>query len=200
MAEGTIERHGVSFHDYNRTIIGYHGTTAEIAERLANGEPFTASENDDDWFGNGVYFWEYAPKQAWSWSTKFKRKKQPAVVGAIIRLGHCLDLLDPSNVSTLKQFHDDTLVRWRNSKVKIPQNGNQHKRLDCALFNLFYAQATIPIETARAVYVPTESAKRAWLRSWIYEEAHIQVCVRKSENILAVWRVRKDGRYGKDQD
>jgi len=192
--------HGVTFHDYNRTIIGYHGTTAEIADRLVDGEAFTASSNDDDWFGSGIYFWEYAPKQAWWWSTTFKKKRHPAVVGAIIRLGHCLDLLDPVNVASLKQFHDDTLAKWRSAKVAIPKNGNQHKKLDCALFNVFYQQSDVPIETARAVYVPTESAKRAWKRSWIYEEAHIQICVRKQDNILAVWRVRKDGRYGRDRD
>ena len=45
--------------DYHRTIIGYHGTTAETADRLVNGEPFTESENDDDWFGRGIYFWEH---------------------------------------------------------------------------------------------------------------------------------------------
>ena len=39
---------GVSFHDYHRTVIAYHGTTAEVAERLVAGEPFKASENDDD--------------------------------------------------------------------------------------------------------------------------------------------------------
>jgi hypothetical protein len=198
MPEDESERYGVSFHDYNRTIIGYHGTTAEAAERLVDGAPFSPSENEDDWFGNGIYFWEYAPKQAWWWSTKFKRNAQPAVVGAIIRLGHCLDLLDPLNVASLKKFHDETLHKWKAAKVKAPQNGNQHKKLDCAIFNLFYEQFKTPIETARAVYVPTESAKRVWRRSWICEEAHIQICVRKPANILAVWRVRKDGRYGKD--
>lgn len=189
---------GVSFHDYHRTIIGYHGTSAEIAEKLVDGEAFAASSNDDDWFGNGIYFWEYAPKQAWWWASKFKRKKRPAVAGAIIRLGRCLDLLDPVNVATLKRFHDDALQNWTAAKLPIPKNGNQHKKLDCALFNLFYAESVPAVETARAVYVPTESAKRAWKRSWIYEEAHIQICVRESQNILAVWRVRKDGRYGRD--
>ncbi|HZL38444.1 MAG TPA: hypothetical protein VFC78_24230 [Tepidisphaeraceae bacterium] len=198
--EESREPHGASFHDYNRTVIGYHGTTAEAAEKLVDGDQFNASSNDDDWFGKGIYFWEYAPKQAWWWTTKLKRMKQPAVVGAIVRLGHCLDLLDPTNVLTLKQFHDETLLKWKAANIAIPKNGNQHKNLDCALFNLFYDQSRVPIETARAVYVPTESSKRAWKRSWIYEEAHIQICVRQPKNILAVWRVRKDGSYGKDHD
>jgi hypothetical protein len=193
--------YGVSFHDYNRTVIAYHGTTVEIAERLvAAKEDFLASENDDDWFGKGIYFWEYAPKQAWWWATKFKRKKHPAVIGAIIRLEHCLDLLDPINVETMQDFHDKTLKKWKETGVIIPENGNQHKKLDCAIFNLYYDESIVPIETARAVYVPTESAKRAWKRSWIYEQAHIQICVRKPENIIAAWRVRKDGHYGHDAE
>lgn len=190
---------GVSFHDYHRTIIGYHGTNAAAAERLVNGEPFEPSNNDDDWFGTGIYFWEYAPKQAWWWSGEFKQYDQPAVVGAVIRLGHCFDLLDPVNVEQLQEFHNEAIATWRKSGVEVPRNGNQHKKLDCAIFNLLYDTQENPrIETARSVYVPTGSAKRAWQRSWIYEQAHIQICVRKPQNILAVWRVRRDGRYGKD--
>ena len=33
--------------------------------------------------------------------------------------------------------------------------------------------------------------------SWISEETHIQICFRTPKNILAVWHVREDGRYGK---
>ncbi|MFI5380453.1 MAG: hypothetical protein ACHRHE_14235 [Tepidisphaerales bacterium] len=193
--------HGLSFHDYHRTVIGYHGTTADIAGRLVDGEPFTLSNNDDDWFGSGIYFWEYAPKQAWWWAADFKRHDHPAVVGAVIRLGHCFDLLDPANVETLKQFHADATAKWNEQGFEIPANGNQHKKLDCAIFNLYYdSQKSPAIETARAVYVPTGSAKRVWSRSWIYEQAHIQVCVRAPKNILAVWRVRRDGHYGKDPE
>ncbi len=57
--------------------------------------------------------------------------------------------------------------------------------------------ASTPIETCRGVFVPTSKAKRAWRGSWIYEEAHIQIRVRNPQNILALWHVRPDGRYGK---
>jgi hypothetical protein len=68
------------------------------------------------------------------------------------------------------------MKKLRQTGAEIPRNGNQHKNLDCAIFNHFYSLSTEvsrPIDTARAVYVPTESARRAWKRSWIYEEAHI---------------------------
>ncbi len=188
------------YHDYHRTIVAFHGTRAEIAGDLVDGQPFRVSSNTDDWLGSGTYFWEYAPKQAWWWAREFKRYPRPAVVGAMIRLGNCFDLLDPANVRLLKNMHDVMLEKWAASGSKIPRNGNQHKNRDCAVFNEVYLRAEArlkPIDSARAVYVPTESAKRVWERSWIYEEAHIQINVRNQKNILAVWHIGPDGQYGR---
>jgi hypothetical protein len=187
-----------AFHDYNRTIIGYHGTDWPTADRLVRGKDFALSENVDDWLGHGVYFWEYAPKQAWWWAKKYKRHEHPAVVGAMIRLGKCFDLLDSANVRELRKFHDVLLEQWRSVGKEIPENGNQHKKLDCAVLNAYYTFQP-SIDTCRAVYVPTESKKRVWKRSWIYEETHIQICVRNLANVLAVWHVRSDGRYGQEE-
>jgi hypothetical protein len=188
------------FLDYHRTVVAFHGTRTNEADRLVSGHPFRFSDNTDDWLGGGVYFWEYAPKQAWWWAKEFKKYEGPAVVGAMIRLGNCFDLLDPANVQSIKGVHAAMMKKWHSTDTEIPQNGNQHKNLDCAVFNHFYelaAEKSRPIDTARSVYVPTKSAKRIWKRSWIYEEAHIQICVRNQQNILAVWHVGTDGRYGK---
>lgn len=190
----------LTFFDYHRTVIGFHGTTRRTANRLVEGGAFNQTTNDDDWFGHGCYFWEHAPRQAWWWATQFKRYRSPAVVGAIIRLGNCFDLLDPQNVRILRRVHDTMWEKWPDG-VERPQNGNQHKKIDCAVFNYLYQLSEdekTPIDSARAVYVPTASHRRVWPRSWIYEQAHIQICVRNRSNILAVWHVRKDGSYGKD--
>jgi hypothetical protein len=64
------------FADYHRTVIGYHGTRRSIALRIIQGlEEYKRSENADDWLGHGIYFWEYAPKQAWAWADQ-RRKAQ----------------------------------------------------------------------------------------------------------------------------
>jgi hypothetical protein len=197
---GGVSGQTFEYEDYHRTIIGYHGTTAEAADRLVSGDPFNPSDNDDEWFGRGIYFWEYAPKQAWWWSEDFKRGENPAVIGAIIRLGNCFDLLDPKNLDVLRAVHKRMTEMMTAQDLRIPRNGRHHRYLDCAVFNWFYReaeQANTPIDSARAVYVPTAHAKRIWKGSWIYDEAHIQICVRNSKNILAVWHVRRDGRYGK---
>lgn len=133
-------------------------------------------------------------KQAWWWAQDYKRKADAAVVGAVIRLGNCFDLLDPVNAQIIRTVYDE--LRSVTPKGKqLPANGNQHKKLDCAVFNFFYTLYP-DVETVRGVYVPTQAQNRLWSRSWIYEQAHIQVCVRKPENILALWHVRRDGTYG----
>ena len=190
----------LDYSDYHRTVIGYHGTSAEAAERLVAGDEFTASDRDDEWFGGGIYFWEHAFKQAWWWAKDYKRHPNPAVIGAVIRLGNCFDLVDPGNVTVLRDFHGMMIGDMRAAGSVIPTNRRHSRRLDCALFNYAYLRfekAANPLDTARAVYVPTAVAKRVCKGSWISEDTHIQVCVRNPRSILAVWHVREDGRYGK---
>jgi hypothetical protein len=190
-----------SFLQYDRTVIAFHGTDAATAERLVRGEPFEESDTENEWLGTGVYFWEHAPKQAWSWARQIRRHGDPAVVGAVLRLGNCFDLCDPGNVVLLRAFKDDMVGGLRDAGQPVPKNHRKHMKLDCAAFDYVYTQSSLAgpvIDSFRAVYVPTDNRKRIWTGSWIYEETHVQISVRKASNILAVWHVRKDGRYGVD--
>jgi hypothetical protein len=86
--------------DYQRTIIGYHGCDRLTAERVLLGRGrLSPSQNDYDWLGGGIYFWEYGPERALDWARAVckrhpNRIRQPAVLGAIIHSGVCFDLLD----------------------------------------------------------------------------------------------------------
>jgi hypothetical protein len=191
----------MAYLDYHRTVIGYHGTSAKVADALVEGEPFKVSTSISEWLGSGIYFWEYAPKQAWWWAKKFTKNSNPAVVGAMIRLGNCFDLLDWKNVEVLQKAKDGMIKLMKREGIEIPKNERIYKNLDCAVFNYFYQKVEDEgeprVDTARAAYVPTESKKRIWHASWIYRDTHIQVCVRGQANILAVWHARPDGGYGK---
>ncbi|WP_437640370.1 hypothetical protein [Sorangium sp. So ce854] len=192
-----------TFFDYHRTVIGYHGTRRSTAQALVGGAPFSASTNDDDWLGHGIYFWEYAPQQAWWWARRRYGEDDAAVVGAMIHLGRCLDLLDPVNARLLGTAHTKLLAALAAAGQKPPQNANTHKYLDCAFFNYMFAllDDRYRYESVRAVFVPLQPRKgmpRLWKRSGVFEGGHIQISVRDPRNILAVWSVRKDGRYGKD--
>lgn len=188
--------------DYDRTRVAFHGTRRETAEKLVRGEPFGPSTNDDDWLRHGIYFWEFAPQQAWWWAER-RYGSEAAVVGALLRLGQCIDLLDPRNTELLRRAYGEVEATAAQAGIELPNNANNHKYLDCAVFNYLCAKLEkqgLAVESSRAVFVPLKDGQmpRLWTRSGVFEGAHIQLCVREPENILAVWPVRKDGRYGRD--
>ncbi|TWB32686.1 hypothetical protein [Nitrospirillum viridazoti] len=72
-------------------VLGYHGCSQAVAKALLAGAPFKQSENDYDWLGHGIYFWEANPKRGLAFAKEAlkrkKSKKHPAVVGASSTLG-----------------------------------------------------------------------------------------------------------------
>lgn len=196
------------FDDYHRTVIGYHGTGLTSALRIVNRiDDFTPSERDYDWLGNGIYFWEYAPKQALAWAKKRQddyakkagkteydtlRATEPlAVVACMIRLGFCLDLTEPDNIRYVREIHKDYKAATELTGDALPTNKHQYRRLDRAVFEYAYAfiegTERIKVDTARGVYVPTEGKKRVWPGSWIATDTHIQLCLRNPASILGTW-------------
>jgi hypothetical protein len=186
--KSTIDE-SVSFYDYNRTVVAFHGTSRRTAETLVSGVPFRQSENEGDWLGHGIYFWENAPQQAWTWA-KQRHKSEAAVVGALVRLGRCIDLFDPTNTQLLDDAHENYLNHCKEIGRETKSNVNANKYLDCAIWNhlaLSLQAVGQGFESARAVFVPqTANAKqRLWARSGVLRNAHIQVCIRQPKNILA---------------
>lgn len=167
-----------------------------MALRILQGlEGYKASENPDDWLGHGVYFWEYAPKQAWAWAEQRRRSQkwdeEVAVLASMIRLGNCFDLLDPDNLEVLSGFHREFRMSEKELGATPKENHNKAKHLDCAVFQFAYAAfegEEDPVDTCRAVFVP--SNERLWLRSGVHRLAHIQLCVRNPDCILGTWLVK----------
>jgi len=101
---------------YDRIVIAYHGCDAETAEHWLRGASFRKSQNDYDWLGEGTYFWEYGADRALKFARDQKRRKKvqtPAVVGALLQLGRCFDLMDtrftdeqPLAFEMLKKLHE----------------------------------------------------------------------------------------------
>lgn len=186
------------FADYHRTVIGYHGTSRSVAERVVlHQEPIQAHDRPHDWMGRGVYYWEHAPKQAWRFAEirrRQRRWKEPvAVIASMIRLGFCFDLLDPDNTLLLKQFHDDYVEACAAEGRTVPENTRRWKYLDNAVFN--YACGRIAevntqagnshrVDTCRGVYVPSGDSGRLWRGSWVQHGAFIQLLVRNPECIM----------------
>ncbi len=197
------------FDDYHRTVVGYHGTGLTAALRIVNRvENFRWSERDYDWLGRGIYFWEYAPKQALAWARlrqrQYQKKKtktpederratEPlAVVACMIRLGFCLDLTEPQNVKYIADTFESYKENIESAGDPLPTNKWQYRKLDRAVFEYAYgiieeSEPNLKVDTARGVYVPKDGSKRVWEGSWISRDTHIQLCVRNPASLLGAW-------------
>jgi len=96
---------GAAFHRLSTSfVLGYRGCTKIVAERLLSGKRFKQSKNSYDWLGTGIYFWEANPARALEYVREAQVRKKldandVAVVGAVIDLGFCLDLLSSKSIS-----------------------------------------------------------------------------------------------------
>lgn len=161
-----------------------------------HGEPFRPSDNDYDWLGPGVYFWEANPRRGLDYARELSRLERgkdkvrsPAVVGAIIDLGLCLDLTTQTGIervrrahARLKQAHGAPLPR--NSKDRLRRN------LDCAVIRIVHQlraeQGEPPFESVRGLFI---EGKPLHPTSGFYAKTHVQICVCDPAAIKGVFRV-----------
>lgn len=189
--------------DYQRTVIGYHGCDEQVAtDMLAGKGRLEFSQNDYDWLGKGIYFWEHGPTRAHEWARSRPgtgaRIKNPSVIGAIIQLGNCFDLLDVRNTMLLRDLYPHFKASFERNGLQMPENksvvkagDNDHvlRYLDCAFLNWFadwnLSNGGRPVDTVRCVFSEGEPAFEG---SKIMLKSHIQVAVRNPECIVGYFR------------
>lgn len=109
-------------------VFGFHGLDKTIAlDILTQKKEFKHSNNNHDWLGNGIYFWENNLERAKQYALEdMKRKnskiKEPFVLGTILDLGNCLDLLDQRYLDLLKVAYEELEKDLKQQKLPLPQN------------------------------------------------------------------------------
>lgn len=117
----------------NGLIIGFHGCDKEIRDKIIStkGEVLKVSKNEYDWLGQGIYFWEGNAQRALNFATylsknsphnKSQKIKTPSVLGAVIDLGYCFDLIDSENLKELKLAFQTLKKTYEGYNVKLPKN------------------------------------------------------------------------------
>jgi hypothetical protein len=160
-------------------VYGYHGTSRSRAERIL-AEGFMASDNDYDWLGTGIYFFQDAPFRAKLWAEE-QHPQEPAVLQAVLRLENCIDLLDIKWHLPLIKIYDLFEESYRSMNELLPtQNPERSKahRLDCSFFNYSFNYVACQgkmVESIRAAFIEGE---RLFPRSAIFDLAHVQVAIR----------------------
>jgi hypothetical protein len=156
-------------------VLGYHGCDEAVAKRaVLEGVNILQSDKDYDWLGPGAYFWESDPLRALEWA-KWKAGQghydAPTVVGAVIDLRNCLDLVTREDLEILRAAYSSFIKLQRKSGLPIPKNRNPRESkdrdrvlrfLDCAVLRHLHSTIDLlaqhspdirPFDTVRGMFV-----------------------------------------------
>jgi hypothetical protein len=192
--------------NYQRMIMAYHGCDASVVEKVLSGKGVLApSENEHDWLGPGIYFWEQGPQRAYDWAMDEKRRnpkkiKVPAVLGAYINLGQCFDLLDTANTRLLQAMYPLFQRFILENRIPMPENKPAPARnspdkvlrfLDCAVIKYTLdklEERGVLYQTVRGVFM---EGPEAFPGAGIKLKSHIQISVRDPHCIVGFFRPNK---------
>lgn len=177
-------------------VLGFHGCDQSVRDDVVfkKGIILEPSSNEYDWLGHGAYFWENSYVRALDFAKFLKENpphnsKQkittPSVLGAVIDLGHCLDLLDSEYLILLKEGYNLLMDTKEKYGVKLPKNlplvedGDLIKRhLDCAVIETIHQfnedKGKDPFDSVRGVFF---EGKDLYENAGFKEKNHIQIAL-----------------------
>ncbi len=176
--------------DYQRFVIGYHGCDVSVRDRvIQRGGKLNPSQNDYDWLGHGIYFWEHGPQRALEWAEGQRKRGKityPAVLGAYLQLGRCFDLLDAAYTDVLTDAYPEFCDSLKESEEDLPKNepsnsrdpDNVLRKLDCAAVNWTIdevEQSGMKFDSVRGLF---QEGGAVFPGSAIRRRSHIQIAAR----------------------
>ncbi len=188
-------------------ILGFHGCDKKIAEKILSGKNvLSASRNKYDWLGHGIYFWENNPHRAFEWAQEIKENpelssypiEEPCALGAIIDLGHCLNLTESKSFQLLLDGYNLLKEVVETGETEMPKNNGKRRMLDCAVINYINRLIDSSVEknpqrtdirkfdSVRGLFLEGESVYDG---SAFQEQTHIQICIRNPNCIKGYFRV-----------
>lgn len=190
-------------------VLGFHGCDKKVGERILRGKSshLASSDNSYDWLGSGIYFWENDPKRALEFAKEAKKKrhltkgliKTPFVVGAVIDLGLCMNLLDRRILAEVARAHRILKALHLARGTPMPQNRGQDldaRFLDKLVLELVHAsRKRLNTGNKRGKYEPYDTVRGAfWEGGALYptsgfsKKSHIQIAVRNLKSIKGYFR------------
>lgn len=190
---------------YPSIILGYHSCDKEVAKKVITAqEDLKPSLNAWDWLGDGIYFWEYNPYRALEYAQEVKDGAQfnkgaiktPFVIGAIINLGNCLNLVEATSLGILKQGHAELEASFKVAGKPMPTNNGANRKLDCSVVKFIHQsnkeQGKVSYDTVRGAF---QEGEPVYAGASFSLRSHIQICVRNPACITGYFIPKKIGEH-----
>lgn len=187
-------------------VLGFHGCDKTVVDAvLCENRVLKPSKNEYDWLGHGIYFWENDPERALLFARESAKRKEaqiedPGVVGAVVDLGYCLNLIESQNLQLLKAGYQTLLAASEASGMPLPRNRNVGdadndfllRHLDCAVLETVHRSREDsnqrPFDSVRGVFWEGEEL---YPNAGFKEKNHVQLCVRNPNCIKGFFRVQE---------
>jgi hypothetical protein len=167
--------------------MGFHSCDKRVGLDVITGRTqLRASNNIWDWLGEGIYFWEQNPLRALEYAIESSNRKQfnkipirtPFVIGAIIELGNCLNLIEPESLAILKRSYFGLTKIFEEGGKPLPRNENDNRKLDSAVFKHLHKSRkdslSIPFDTIRCAF---NEGEPIYPGANFTARLHIEICV-----------------------
>lgn len=196
-------------------ILGFHGCDKKLRDNIVSkqGVVLNPSENKYDWLGNGIYFWENNKERALQFAIELKENppkgkenliEEPAVLGVVLDLGFCLDLLDSEYLKILKISYDflcESSIKYnKNIPANLMRDGELLLRdLDCAVIETTHLinkkLGKDDYDSVRGVFF---EGNDLYENAGFKEKNHIQIAIRNPNCIKGYFIPRElDSKYKK---
>lgn len=186
-------------------VLGFHGCDQSTFNSvIKESQPMKASNNKYDWLGPGIYFWENNYERAYDWAVAQSSNpkssiKEPAVIGAVIDLGYCLNLTDYESIEIIKRGYKMLKLLFEELDEPMPENKNIKnntdllvRNLDCAVIqqiHTFNKETDKPAyDSVRGVFV---EGSEIYPNSGFRDKTHIQLCIVNPNCIKGFFDPRK---------
>ncbi|MDD4992583.1 MAG: hypothetical protein PHR83_10150 [Paludibacter sp.] len=198
-------------------IIGFHGCDKEVRDTLLNSpNDIQISEKPYDWLGHGIYFWENNDARALKWAKDKEKRgeiKEASVIGAVLSLGNCFDLLDSRFTHMIGQYYNLMEANYEALGKEMPKNRDAKadvyydkilRELDCSVIEFMHETIEQQIkddiadngystfkrfDSLRGVF--TEGGP-AFAGAGIQLKSHIQICIRNTNCIKGFFLPRNE--------
>jgi len=186
-------------------VYGFHGLDKDIAMDILNMKSeFNLSHNNYDWLGDGIYFWENNYERAKQYAIESAKRKDstiktPFVLGVVLDLGNCLDLLDQKYLDFLAEAYCEFESYTKELNINLPKNTPfgqndldlKKRELDCAVIrhaHIIAEEVGERFDSVRAAFLEGEPLYEG---AGFKKENHIQIAILNENCIKGVFLPRE---------